>query len=379
MNPLGTIVYLRRNAGRTLPLMGVIVLAVLLICAIVSLINSIPLSVKTIYKYTSLMMAVSPRGDASRTPEIRKYIEQNCPVPIGHISLCRASNTEVRSIVGRWQFAVIAFEPEDLKVMLKRMSVSSVNGRLPRSGQPETIVSEPVSRNLNLKLGDSLLSPDKADAYSPQEVKVVGIAKTKNWFMFADKDYYQANHFPPIDFIIVTAKNPADQPAMDRWTLHRFKGNRAQVISYLEIESQANEMFKTLYKILDVVIGILVIVITTMMAMLINIYLGQRTQEFALLQALGYSRRALVSRVIKETALVVIGGWILGVLCSIGMLMLVDRVLMHPNAYALDLADQTALSYTIPVPIAIFAAALLTLWRRFRKFDPVSVVERRLV
>lgn len=379
MNPLGTIVYLRRNASRTLPLMGVIVLAVLLICAIVSLINSIPLSVKTIYKYTSLMMAVSPRGDASRTPEIRKYIEQNCPVPIGHISLCRASNTEVRSIVGRWQFAVIAFEPEDLKVMLKRMSVSSVNGRLPRAGQPETIISEPVSRNLNLKLGDSLLSPDKADAYSPQKVKVVGIAKTKNWFMFADKDYYQANHFPPIDFIIVTAKNPVDQPAMDRWTLHRFKGNRAQVISYLEIESQANEMFKTLYKILDVVIGILVIVITTMMAMLINIYLGQRTQEFALLQALGYSRRALVSRVIKETALVVLGGWVLGVLCSIGMLMLVDRVLMHPNAYALDLTDQTALSYTIPVPIAIFTAALLTLWTRFRNFDPVSVVERRLV
>ncbi|MBL8060718.1 MAG: ABC transporter permease [Chthonomonas sp.] len=379
MNPLGTLVYLRRNASRTLPLMGVIVLAVLLICAIVSLINSIPLSVKTIYKYTSLMMGVSPRGDASRTPEIRKYIEENCPVPIGHIALCRASGTEVKSIVGRWEFVVIAFEPADLQVFLKRMAVTKIEGRVPEEGQPEAIISEPVSRNLQLKIGDDLLSPEKADAYSPKKVKVVGIAQTKNWFMFGDKAYYQANHFPPIDFIIVTAKNPADQPAMDRWTLHRFKGNRAQVISYLEIERQANEMFKTLYKILDVVIGILVIVITTMMGMLINIYLGQRTQEFALLQALGYSRRALMSRVIKETAWVVIGGWILGVLTSVGMLMLVDRLLMHPNAYALDLADKTALMYTIPVPIAIFTAAILTLWARFRKFDPVSVVERRLV
>ena len=379
MNPLGTLIYLRRNASRTLPLMGVIVLAVLLICAIVSLINSIPLSVKTIYKYTSLMMGVTPRGEADRTPQIKRIIENECPVPIGRLALCRASSTEVQALVGKWQFVVIAFDRPDLEYVLKRMGTTSLVGRLPEVGRPEAVISEPVSRNLKLKLGDILLGPDRQDAYSPQNVKVVGIAKTANWFMFADREYYTANHFPPIDFILVTAKNPARQAEMDRWAVRRFKGDRTQVISYLEIERQANEMFKTLYKILDVVIGILVVVITLMMGMLINIYLGQRTHEFALLQALGYSTKALVIRVIKETALVVMGGWLLGVMCSIAMLNVVDHRLMYPNAYALDITDRTALAYTIPVPIAIFSAALLTLWTRFRRFDPVGVVERRLV
>ena len=379
MRPLGTGTYLRRNASKTLPLMGVIVLAVLLICAIVSLINSIPLSVRTIYKYSSTMMGVTPRGDASRTPEIRKIIETECPVPIGRIALCRASNTEVKSIVGKWQFGVIAFSTDDLKYTLDRLDTKSLEGRLPDPGQPEAVISEPVSRNLKLKIGDTLLSPDNQDAYSPMDVKVVGIAKSTNWFMFSDIDYYRMNHFPPIDLLVVFAKDVNQQAEMDNWALKRFKGDRTQILSYLEVERNADEMFKTLYRILDVVIGLLVIVITIMMGMLINIYLGQRTQEFALLQALGYTKKALIARVIKETVMVVIGGWILGVMTAFGMLMVVDQVMMHPSAFALDITDRTALIYTIPVPVAILGAALLTLWHRFRKFDPVAVVERRLV
>jgi putative ABC transport system permease protein/lipoprotein-releasing system permease protein len=37
------------------------------------------------------------------------------------------------------------------------------------------------------------------------------------------------------------------------------------------------------------------------------------------------------------------------------------------------------LRYTLPVPIAIMVAAFTTIYLRFRRFDPVSVVERRLV
>jgi putative ABC transport system permease protein/lipoprotein-releasing system permease protein len=38
-----------------------------------------------------------------------------------------------------------------------------------------------------------------------------------------------------------------------------------------------------------------------------------------------------------------------------------------------------AISYTIPVPVAILVIAVGTIWLRFRKFDPVAVVERRIV
>ncbi len=379
MKALGPLTYLRRNQRKTLPLIGVIVLAVMLICGIVSLINSIPLSVRVIYQYSSLMMGVTPRGDAGMTDQIRPVILKESPVPIGRIATCRASETEVRSIVGPWTFAVIAVGPDDAKFTLDRLGVTKVNGRMPKPGAPEAVITEPVARNLKLNIGDVVLAPDKNDGYSPQEVKVVGIAETRYWFILADLDYYRVNHFPPIDLLLVFAKDPARQGELDAWAMERFKGERARIVAYSEIERQSKEMFNTLYRILDVVIGTLVIVITVMMGMLINIHLTQRTQEFALLQALGYTKRAMALRVVVETVMVVMLGWLLGLATAFGMLRLCQIILMDPNAYAIDIVDTVALRYTVPVPLAILAVSLYTLWSHFRTFDPVGVVERRLV
>jgi putative ABC transport system permease protein/lipoprotein-releasing system permease protein len=52
---------------------------------------------------------------------------------------------------------------------------------------------------------------------------------------------------------------------------------------------------------------------------------------------------------------------------------------MEPRAFYLDVFDPQAYLYTIPIPTAILIVAVATVVLRFRKFDPVGVVERRLV
>ncbi len=378
-NPLSPGTYLLRNSSKTLPLIGVIVLAVTLICGIVSLINSIPLSVRTIYKYSSHMLGVTPRGDADMTATLEKRFVKESPVKLERIARIRASETEVKSIVGKWSFAILALEQKDIPFLLSRLGSTSINGRIPKPGAPELIVTEPVARNLGLKLGDIVLGPEKESAYSPYEVKLVGISKTEEWAMISNIEYYRLNHLPPIDLLLVFAAEQSEQPKLDAWATKHFKGERARMLSYGEVERESRQMFSTLYMILNVVIGTLVVVITIMMGMLINIFLSQRTQEFGLLQALGYTKATLLKRVALETILVVFSGWIFGLIVAIGLLNLVYWKLMFPNAYALDIADTSALIYTIPVPVAILLAAMLTLWNRFRTFDPVGIVERRLV
>jgi len=66
-------------------------------------------------------------------------------------------------------------------------------------------------------------------------------------------------------------------------------------------------------------------------------------------------------------------------LCTYGLLNLANQVLMQPKAYSLDVFDREAYLYTVPIPLAILIVAVATVIFRFRKFDPVSVVERRLV
>ncbi|HRK21290.1 MAG TPA: ABC transporter permease, partial [Fimbriimonadaceae bacterium] len=313
LRPLAPTTYLLRNAGKTLPLTGVILLAVMLVAGIVSMIDSIPFSIRTMYSYSRTMLGISPRGDPEMTAKVIETVESKSPVPLERVVVCRASGAQVRSIVGKWPFVVLGLEPNDLRYVLKKLGGTKIVGRLPESGKPEAIVSEPVARNLNLKIGSTLLGPNTQETYSPKEVKVVGIAKTQEWLMLNDIDYHRMNHFPPIDNVLVFAKNLNEQEKLDRWAVKAFKGQRAQVFAYYVLDEQTNEMFSTLFRILNVVIGTLVLVITIMMAMLINIYQAQRIVEYGLLQAIGYTKRQLLGRALREVLFVVVFGWILGV------------------------------------------------------------------
>lgn len=377
--PLAAATYLIRNAGKTLPLIGVIMLAVMLIGGIVAMINSITFSIQTIYAYSANFLAVNPRGDSTGTPKLYEEVVQGAPVPIERAITCRAAGTQVNSLVGKWPFIVLGMRRPDLDYWLARLKVSGIEGRLPNPGRPELIVSEPVARNLHLRLGSTVLKPDSQDSYSPYRVKVVGIVMTDKWTMVTDYDYLAENHLPPIDNLLFFARNRSEQIKLDTWAFRHFKGERAQLFAYQEIDKQTHNMFKTLFQILNVVIALLVIVITVMMGMLINIYLSQRLVEFGLLQALGYTKKQLLKRVLKESLVVVILGWALGVGLGYWLLVVVKHTLMDPNGYGLLLKDPIAFRYTLPAPIAILIVAAITVAVRFRRFDPVSIVERRLV
>jgi len=378
VNPLAPKTYLVRNASRTIPLVLVIVLSVALIAGIITLMNSIPLSIRTIYAYSKFYAGITPRGDPELTPKIREQILADSPVPIDRIITCRTTDTVVRSIVGKWPFVVLALEPADMQYYLQRLGGPKIEGRLPAEGVPEALVSEPMARNLGLKLGDDLLSPEKTEGYSPMHVKIVGIAQTQYWAAFIPIGYHAQHHFPPVDVLAVYARGPTEQKELDSWLLKTFKGDRARIFVYSELEKDTDEMFKILYRILNLVIGTLVAVITLVMALLMNIYQAQRVQEFGLLQALGYSKRAVLRRVFLENLLVVIGGWVLGVIVVHLALRLAYQVLMYPQAFALDVWDPGAYAYTAAVPVAILVAGAWTIYHRFKDFDPVGVVERRV-
>jgi ABC-type lipoprotein release transport system permease subunit len=370
---------LRRNVGKTAPLVAVITLAVLLVAGIVAMMDSIPYSIKVIYSYSKTALGISPRGDPSQTPRLKQLVEKECPFPIQRMVLCRAASGQVKSIVGKWPFVVLGLSQDDMRYYMKRLNADKIDGRYPAPGKAEAVISEPVARNRGLKLGSALMKPTDQDNYSPFEVKVVGIAKTDEWIMVTDVEYLRAFHFPPIDFLLVFAPDLQTQSQIDHWAEKRLKGQRAQLFAYHMLEKDTNDMFKILYRILDVVIGTLVLVITIMMGMLMNIYQSQRLVEFGLLQALGYTKRQLLRRVTLESLLVIVGGWALGLVIAYSLLNVVKVTLMDPNAFAIDTLDPIAYTYTIPIPVAIFAAAILTVWLRFRNFDPVGVVERRLV
>jgi hypothetical protein len=127
------------------------------------------------------------------------------------------------------------------------------------------------------------------------------------------------------------------------------------------------------------VVVLVSLMLATMTGLLANIYFQQRLVEFGLLQAIGYTRRSLLLRVSWETILVVLLGWGLGVLMVLGVLSWAKWAVMEPRGLYLEPLDPIAYRYTLPVPVMVLLFALGTIGWRLRTFDPVAIVERRIV
>ena len=114
LKPLAPITFLLRNAGKTIPLTSAIVLAVLLVAGIVTMMDSIPYSIRDVYSYSKEMVAFGPRGDPELTSKLADVIKAESPVKLERTMYVRTASSTVHSIVGKWPFAVVGLEQSDM-------------------------------------------------------------------------------------------------------------------------------------------------------------------------------------------------------------------------------------------------------------------------
>ncbi len=376
-HPLSPVLFLRRNPGRSLPLTLVLTLAVLTIACVVALLNSIDRTILKIYDYNRYFAAITPRGGDALRPELRALVEQASGV--GEVYETIVCFMTVETIVGKMPFVIFGVPTDKMEQLVARCGLELGAGRYPAPGAPEVALSEPLMRNKKLRLGDVVLSPLVPDQYAPVPVRVVGILKGDTWLAITSEEFTRTYFFPPLRNLLVFSADVRQQPKLDRWLRENLRGKQARVWTYAELRQETHRAFKNLYFITGVVVVLVSLMLATMMGLLANIYFQQRLVEFGLLQAIGYTRRSLLARVSWETVLVVLVGWVLGVLLAMGVLNWAKWALMEPRGLYLEPLDPIAYRYTLPVPLMVLLFALGTIGWRLRTFDPVAIVERRIV
>ena len=128
--PLSPWAFVVRNPGKSIPIILVIMLAVLLIAGIVAIMNSIPLSIQTVYGYSRYITGATPRGDMSFFPDLKRHFDQS-PLPIERKFTCRTLVFNIRSIVGPWPFVLYGMHGEDIEY---------VAGKIGPTARPKTII-----------------------------------------------------------------------------------------------------------------------------------------------------------------------------------------------------------------------------------------------
>lgn len=364
----------------------VIVLSVFLIASVATMVNSIDLTITTIYGYTRYFTYAVPQRVTQRVPPDQLKIIKADP-RTDRVMEASIFFTNIKTVFGRFPFVVLGVTDDNRDYLIKRIGTSVLpGGRLPADGMPEAVISEPMADNKKVKVGDLIASPTDEGGISgsPVPVRLVGILKGPTWIAFTSKSFCDSTFLTTPRSTVLTTKNPNDLMALNNDlmpALHRQNGRlnpaKLQLLSYQSLVRELKDSLSSMYLIMAVVNSLVIFVIALMAGMLSNIYFTQRIAEFAVLAAIGYQRTRLIGRVIGETLLLTLAGWVVGAIVTNIALTYLKDALFTPRGLLINPHDLFAYEYTIPIPISITVFAVATIAWRLVRLDPVSIIERR--
>lgn len=383
--PLSPATYFRRNPGRVLPMAMVVVFSVFLIAGVVAIANSIDLTVRTIYRYTEFFTYLVPQRQFRAVPDDQRKLVAADP-RVERIIDGSIFMMNIKTVIGRLPFVVLGASESDRDYLLDRIGAGLVDGRMPAEGMPEAVVSEPIARNRGLKIGDAIAGPtdEGGIAGAPVPVRLVGIVSGDIWVAMTTKSFADSQFLLNPKCLLVTTKRPADLDPLNRWMMPadakdagKLSPEKVQVLSRENLLKEIRDSLSSMYLIMDIVSGAVIFVIAMVCGMMANIYFTQRLVEFGVLAALGVSRGKLIARVVGETLLITLLGWIGGGILTVTSLSFLAANVFPSRGLFLNPLDADAYLQTVPIPIAITLFSVATIAGRLLRLDPVAVIERR--
>lgn len=379
MHPLSNVIYFARNKRRALPVMGMIALAVFGVSLSAVLTGSMIEDARRTWlvplEHFSEVVATNKPLAESRLRQIK-----------GHPGVRRAVSIVSQSIRSQGLFGstgreVYGLRPIDMHVVMERLGIRLLLGRLPIEGEREIALHDQIVRAKGLRLGSEVGKEVDEDEWLRGRYRLVGtfdgpvpVGITTYRDMLSNS-LLNALQRSGEWHLLVFAKDGAAA------TVGHFLQDlpRSEVIVYTHSRQLAE--FRKEMANLDVIIWVINAVVITVlslaMGLLNTIYFMQRMGEYGILAAIGYRPGVLVKRTLFEVLSLTAVSWGLGLILSQGIYRLIQDRLFAPNGVLLTGLDLRAVLFTLPIPVMIGLFSVVTvLWQLWR-LDPVSIIERR--
>lgn len=349
-----------------------------LIGSVVTIVDSIDLTVLTIYNYTRSFDPVVPRSGRLRVdPDIQAQIRK---MPnVDRVIETSGFFLNVNTVFGPSPFICFGVPDEARDYLIKRSGDRLAEGRMPIDGAPEAVLSEGIVRNRKYKIGDVITNDNDTGTLIavPVPVKLVGILHGPTWLAFTSQSFVD-NALPLVPHsLLVTSKNPANQLALGDALYDHLDRIRVNVFAFRTLVDLLRKSLASLYLIMAMVNFTVIFVVALMAGMLSNIYFTQRVSEFAVLSAIGIRRSILIWHAISETAILTSIGWVLGLAVTTSAMAIMRPSVFEPRGMLIDPYDALAYVYTLPIPVFITLFAVATIGWRLSRLDPVTIIERR--
>jgi hypothetical protein len=387
--PLSPLTYYRRNLMRTLPVGGAILISVFLIAGIVTLLNSVDDSITKNYGFVKHFSVLTPQLERNISPPLMARVrsEKRIEKIISSVPYLRT----IKTVFGELPVPVYGLDPKDMPEIIALTGNRVVEGRLPRPGEAELVVSRLWANNMGKKLGSKVTASDEKFPTITEPQKIVGILEGGANLALTDIDFV-VGAFPDTNVIrpayLLIPRSPRDLPLIneniqgfiktpEKHGLTRREVRYAKFFTHEDMVREVRRGLGYFFNFLAIADALVIGAVALLSGFLANIYFEGRLGEFGLLLAFGFQRGRLARRLVIETGALVVASWILGLALTWLALQWLEAAYMTPRGLILADINRLAVLYTLPTPILVGLASLGTVLYRLYRLDPIAIMERR--
>ena len=376
MEPLSPLTYARRNGRKILPTVIILTFVVMLVVSILTTIAGLKDSTMVFTREFDHWTIVFPRN----TPRLSKgTLEAIAAHPAAErVVDLRNCFVKVKTLVGPVPFNLRGARAGEMEYFMARVGARLKEGALPTPGTNEVALHENLMKANGWPLGREFGMNVEEDDWMPGRFKVTGILEGPTPLGLASYDYLNnpvLYAFSPklLERVIAVARpgRTAELNAFLRAIPEVKVYDKARAVD------DVSQGFDRILLILNFISMTLIAVVSVVVGLIHNIFFGQRTDEFAILLAIGHTKRRLFRKVVAETGAIMAVSWATGVGLAIALVWTFGSFVLAPRGLELPIGQGTPVLVSLSLPLIALLFAGATVMGRLRKLDPVSIIERR--
>lgn len=390
--PLAAWTFHRRHRRQAVFISGATALMIIAVVVYIFLTTAVRDTRRASFGYLHQVSVVHPRvgsgPDAALSAQVRAHPSVERVIPFSQFTMLSILIPPGETAPIN-PFAVYA---DDLAYLVDLYGLELKQGHVPRPHTNELVIPDVVAQNRNLHVGDVIgdsnhpAYPGAQEIKVPAEFVISGIlarpAKTaENWLSFISLEYVESHEafrqLNQTSVPMIVVPKTGQKAALDDWLEKELASDDVFVRTYRQLVSRDEARARTQILTIALLESLIACVAAIALAALNYISVSGRKAEFGVLYAPGYGRRRLVGRALGEAAFTTGAAWVFSASLFLLGLLLLQFGLFEPVGLRLDFANATPWLFTLPIPVAVFAASGISIAWIISKLDPVSMIERR--
>jgi ABC-type lipoprotein release transport system permease subunit len=378
IKPLSSRTFYLRNRRQGLMLVMTLALMIIGIAFPAFFISPILDAQMPLNKYLNRVSVVSP--DVDRAVDAVLTTKISAHPSVERVIPARELIMNVKILFTDASFRFYGVSKIDLPVLSNLYGVSLKEGRWPRRGSNEVVLSKAAAMNRGLSVGDAFGRPVYELDYSvPTEMVVAGILASGNqWLGFASYEYLENHDLYSSGVVhLIVIPEEGRKAELDNWLEKEVVSASTNVLTYDTHYREVQQAKRGIFLVIIALESLIAIVVAIALGIMNYLFFAQRLEEFGILHAMGRSRPWLVLRAVKESMSMVGLAWLIGAVICFGGLILAQIIFYASEGVSVDFFNPVPWLFTLPIPLTVIAVSASVIARTLSKLDPVSIIERR--